>query len=72
MKNRIVADGHDRLLDGQRAIRSIFPGKKHPAEQTTARADGKDQIDQRAEEELRRHQKMVNHKPSAGALWLAS
>ena len=68
-ENHIAEGGLQRLLDGQKAMKSIFVEKKHAKELAKAGPEEKKEIYARMAEEARRHEKMSNHKPSAKALW---
>ena len=68
-KNRIVADGQSRLWRGQKAVTSESIEKKYAAELKKAGPGEKREIYQRMVNEMEQTRKMVEHKPSAAALW---
>jgi hypothetical protein len=69
MKNKIAADGAWRLRRGQKTIASESIEEKYAAELAKAGPGEKRKIHQRMSEEIERRRKMVDHKPSAAALW---
>lgn len=68
-KNEIVAEGGFRHWLGQRALKSKSIEEKYAGELAKAGPDEKKEIYERMAEETHRHNKMLNHKPSAGTLW---
>ena len=69
MKNELVADGFYRFLRGKKTTSSKSIEEKYTAELANAGPGEKTKIHERMVEELLRHEKMLNHKPSAGTLW---
>jgi len=67
--SRIVADGFWRLRRGQKAMKQKSARDKSAAETEKARSGENSEICQPLAEDARQREKMVNHKPSAGALW---
>jgi len=69
MKNKFVADGYRRFLQGKKTISSESIEGKYAAELTNAGPDEKEKIRERMAEEHRQRERALNHKPSAGTLW---
>jgi hypothetical protein len=69
MKNKFVADGYRRFLQGKKTTSSESIEKKHGAELANAGSVEKGKIQERMTEEFLRREKAMNHKPSAGTLW---
>jgi hypothetical protein len=69
MKNKFVADGPQRFWLGKRILASKSTEKKYAGELANAGPDEKEKIRERMAEEHRRHEKALNHKPSAATLW---
>jgi len=69
MNNNIVDDGFWRLLKGQKALASESIEEKYSAQLAKASPEEKSELYQRMAEESEQREKMLNHKPSAKALW---
>lgn len=69
MKNQIVAWGADKLRRGQRALSSQSIEEKFAKELAAATPDEKQKIYKRMADEAMRRRKMLDHRPSAKALW---
>ena len=69
MKNKFVADGYRRFLQGRRAMTSESIEGKYAAELAKATPGEKGKIHERMVEEFLRREKALNHKPSAATLW---
>jgi hypothetical protein len=68
-KNKIVADGLRRFNRGKKTVTSKSIEQKYAKELASATPAEKTEIHKRMAEDLLRHGKMLNHKPSAGSLW---
>jgi hypothetical protein len=69
MTNQIVADGARRHFLGRRALDSQSIEENFAKELATATPEKKREIYERMADETMRHRKMLDHKPSAKALW---
>jgi hypothetical protein len=69
MKNKFVADGYRRFLQGKKALIAESIERKHAAELASAGPDKKAKIQERLAAELVRREKALNHQPSAATLW---
>jgi hypothetical protein len=69
MKNKVVADGYRRFLQGKKTIASASIEKKRAAELANAGPDEKEKIRERMAKESLQREKALNHKPSAATLW---
>jgi hypothetical protein len=69
MKNQIAKGGLGRLWKGQKALKSESIEEKYAEQLAKASPEEKREIHARAMEESARREKMLNHKPSAKALW---
>ena len=69
MKHQIVADGTHRHFWGKRALSSQSIEEKFAKELATATQEEKKEIYERMADEAMRRKKMLDHKPSAKALW---
>jgi hypothetical protein len=69
MKNKFVDGGEERLWWGQKAMASECIEKKYAAELSNAGPAEKKEIYQRMSDEIEKRRKMMDHKPSAKALW---
>jgi hypothetical protein len=69
MKNRFVADGYRRFLQGKRAMTSESVEMKSAAGLANASPGEKGKIHERMVEEFLQREKVLNHKPSVATLW---
>jgi hypothetical protein len=69
MNNGIAVFGGLQLLKGQKALASESLEAKYAAQLAKATPEEKAEIYQRMAAESERREKMINHKPSAKALW---
>jgi len=69
MKNKFVADGYHRFLQGKKTIASESIEKKFAAELANASPVEKEKIRGRMAAKILQREKALNHKPSAATLW---
>ena len=69
MKNKFVADGYRRFLQGRRPMTSESIEIKYAAELAKATPGEKGKIRERMAKESLQHEKALNHKQSAATLW---
>jgi hypothetical protein len=69
MNNNIAEGGLWRLRDGQKTLESESIEGKYADQLAKATPEEKAEIYQRMAAESERREKMINHKPSAKALW---
>jgi hypothetical protein len=69
MKNRFVADGYRRFLQGKKTTTSESIETKFAAELANASPVEKEIIHERMAKEFLQREKVMNHKPSAATLW---
>ena len=69
MRNHFVANGSRRLWLGKEALAPKSIEQKHAIELANADPTEQRKIRERMAEELARHEKALNHEPSAGTLW---
>ena len=69
MKNKFIADGCHRFLQGKKTMASESIEKKHAAELANANPVEKERIREHLEEEFLRREKALKHKPSWATLW---
>ena len=69
MKNKFVADGYRRFVQGKKTVTSESIEKKRAAELANAGPDEKEKIRERMAKESLQREKALNHKPSAATLW---
>ncbi len=69
MKNKFVADGYRRFLQGRKTMTSESIEKELAAELANASPGEKEKIRERMAKESLQREKALNHKPSAATLW---
>jgi hypothetical protein len=69
MKNKFVADGYRRFLQGKRTMTSESIETKYVAELAKATPVEKGKIRECMAEEFLQREKVLHHKPSPGTLW---
>ena len=69
MKNKFVADGLSRFLQGKKNSRCESIEKEYAAELANASLGEKGKINERMAAEILGSEKALNHKPSAATSW---
>ena len=69
MKNKFVADGYRRFLQGKKTTTSESIETKFAAELANASPVEKEKIREHMAKEFLQREKALNHKPSVATLW---
>ena len=69
MKNKFVADGYRRFVEGKKTTASESIERKRAAELANAGPDEKEKIRERMAKDSLQREQALNHKPSAATLW---